>query len=271
MKTMLRISILALVTLFLFTSCLSPSGQEDSDEIIVDFLYVTESVADGFIASSDPHGGKMVYFQTGIRYHDCRTVRVEYYASAYREESGQAPHETDENASTYAAYDAIISSFISHRLSNENEPHLSGALDEPTAPEETTVPNEITKPEETTVRDSETTALDSDDIIVDYLYVTRRVATGFIAVSDPHGGKMVYFQTADIYPSNHTVRVEYHASAYREESGEVPSIETGELATTYTYDAIISSFISHRLSNENEPHYSGGLSETTSPEETTAP
>jgi len=84
---------------------------------------------------------------------------------------------------------------------------------------------------------------------------------------------MVYFQTADIYPSNHTVRVEYHASAYREESGEVPSIETGELATTYTYDAIISSFISHRLSNENEPHYSGGLDEyePTAPEETTAP
>ena len=276
MKIMLRIAILALVTLFLFTSCLLPNGQADSDEIIVDFLYVSESVADGFIASSDPHGGKMVYFQTGVSYNICRTVRVEYRASAYREESGQAPLGTDENNSTYATYDAIISSFISHRLSNENEPHLSGALDEPTAPEETTAPTEVTTPEETivpnetTVRDSETTVLDSDEIIVDFLYVTQRVADGFIASSDPHGRKEVYFQIGTYYPAHHTVRVEYYASAYREESGQAPSIDE-DRATTYTYDAIISSFISHRLSNENEPHYSGGLSETTSPEETTAP
>jgi len=280
MKTAFRAVFLAFVTLFLFTSCLSPSGQKDSDDIIVDFLYVSESVADGFIASSSVHGGKTVYFQTGVSYNICRTVRVEYRASAYREESGQAPLGTDENNSTYAAYDAIISSFISHRLSNETEPHLSGSLNEPTAPEETTAPTEVTTPEETivpnetTVRDSETTVLDSDEIIVDFLYVSERVADGFIASSDPHGGKKVYFQTGVSYDICRTVRVEYRASAYREESGQAPlePLETDENVSTYAaYDAIISSFISHRLSNETEPHLSGALNEPTAPEETTAP
>jgi hypothetical protein len=54
-------------------------------------------------------------------------------------------------------------------------------------------------------------------------------------------------------------------SAYRKESGEI------ENGTIMHYDGIITSVITDRLSNENEPHYSGGLSETTSPEETTAP
>ncbi len=178
MKTMLRIAILAFVTLFLFTSCLSPSG----------------SAGSGDTTSSK---------------------------------------ETKE-------------------------------------PKETIATKETIAPNETTVGDSETTVLDSDDIIVDFLYVTRRVADGFIASSDPHGRKEVYFQIGTYYPAHHTVRVEYYASAYREESGQAPSIDE-DRATTYTYDAIISSFISHRLSNENEPHYSGALDEPTAPEETTAP
>ena len=108
-------------------------------------MYVYATHRDGFIGWGDTQQTKgATFYLTSGEYRPCDTVRVEYYASAYRAESGMTiipagNEELQAGGEQGAYYYGTVSALISHRLSNEDEPHYSKAIDG-TEPEETTSP-----------------------------------------------------------------------------------------------------------------------------------